>query len=125
MMEDFSLVLSDEDNSQFDTRTAEEIKESQINDEINKFEKIIEETKSDYFSTANFWNKYSCDLPYLGKLAKILLNVPASSANIERFFSIAGVICKSRAANMSDELIIERSLLKVNLKLLDKLKHDL
>ena len=48
--------------------------------------------------------------------------MPASSACIERFFSIFGVICSKRMGNKSEELIIEEAFVKVNLKLLQDMK---
>lgn len=76
-------------------------------------------TSKQKFSTKNFWNRYSIKLPLLTQLAKLLINVPASSAFIERFFSICGVICKDRAGNSDDDLIITRSLLQVNIEILN------
>jgi hypothetical protein len=73
------------------------------------------------FSTADFWRKYKTEYPNLTTLAYKLLNVPASSANIERFFSIAGVVSKPRTGNMKNDLLIQRSLLKVNLQILDSI----
>ena len=71
-------------------------------------------------SSVVFWQTYQVRLPNLSKLALILLNIPASSAFVERFFSICGVVCRTRAGNMSPKMIISRSLLKANLWLLEK-----
>ena len=49
-----------------------------------------------------------------------LLCIPSTSASIERFFSNCGVICATRRGNMSHYMIIKRSLLKVDLHLLEK-----
>jgi len=48
-----------------------------------------------------------------------LLSIPATSAHIERFFSVAGIINSKHSTNISDDLLIERSLLKANIKLLE------
>jgi hypothetical protein len=37
---------------------------------------------------------------------------------------VCGVVCKPRASNMKDDLIIKRSMLKVNIKILDSLKVE-
>ena len=71
-----------------------------------------------FHSSLSFWKSNVNDYPKLSKLALILLNVPASSANIERFFSVAGVVCNQRAGNSLNDLIIQRSLLKTNLLIL-------
>jgi hypothetical protein len=44
-------------------------------------------------------------MPKIYKLALILLNIPCSSALVERFFSICGLICKNRSFNMRADLI--------------------
>jgi hypothetical protein len=50
-----------------------------------------------------------------------LLNIPASSAFIERFFSLCGAICKSRCGNMTAQTIINRCMLKANMELLNNM----
>ncbi len=47
--------------------------------------------------------------PILYKTATILLNISASSAFIERFFSICGVLCDSRRESQSDETNIKKN----------------
>ena len=69
-------------------------------------------------STTSFWNKFKSQLPLLSSVARQLLNIPSSGACIERFFSICGVICTQRRGNMSTDMIIKRSMLKVNLDIL-------
>ena len=53
-----------------------------------------------------------------------MLNIPSSSASIERFFSICGVICTQRRGNMDPDTIIKRSMLKVNVTLLEEMVFD-
>ena len=72
-------------------------------------------------STAKFWFTNRDKMPYLASLAVILINIPASSAYIERFYSICGNVCKQRAGNMSPETIISRSMLKANIGILNEL----
>lgn len=59
--------------------------------------------------------------PKISSLARVLLNIPVSSAFVERFFSIAGIITKKRSDNMSPKLICARSLLKANVSLLKEM----
>jgi hypothetical protein len=72
-------------------------------------------------STSGFWLHNEKKLPTLTKLSLILYNIPASSAYIERFYSICGNICKSRAGNMSAQTIITKPMLKANIKILHQL----
>ena len=74
-------------------------------------------------STNEFWLKYRTNMPKLFDLQVILLNIPASSSFIERFFSISGIVCDSRRLNMNDELIVMRSLMKANMSILNDLQE--
>ena len=94
---------------------------SQIEEEKEIFLATLEDASELTLTTNAFWLKYRKRLPNLFKIAMQLLSIPSSSAFIERFFSICGVICKKRCGNMSDATIISRSFLKTNLRLLDKL----
>jgi len=57
----------------------------------------------------------------LNQLYTILSNIPASSAYVERFFSICGIVKKQRASTMTDGLFVARCLLKTNIRILDEL----
>ncbi len=65
---------------------------------------------------------YPNPYPY-PKPKKILYPYPklASSAYIERFFCISGIIYDQKRMMMEDDLIIHRSILKANMKFLDVL----
>lgn len=95
---------------------------TEINKEIELFGKIIKDAHfiNTTDSTTKFWreNKF----PLLLKVAAILLNIPSSSAFVERFFSLCGIISTVRNANMKDELLIIRSMLKVNMNILLEMK---
>jgi hypothetical protein len=97
-----------------------------IDNEIKKLTYLIKNEKFTKvkFSTRQFWIRHSSNLPYLGKLSAILLNIPASSAFIERFFSICGIVCEKRRLAMKDDLIIIRTLLKGNMKVLEELNFN-
>jgi len=60
-------------------------------------------------------------MPQLFDLQIILLNIPASSSFIERFFSLSGIVCDSRRLNLNDELIVLRSLMKANMTILNEM----
>ena len=62
-------------------------------------------------------------MPKLFDLTIILLNISASSAFIERFFSIAGIVCDLKRLNMKEDLIIMRSLMKTNMTVLAELNE--
>ena len=82
-------------------------------------------------STYHFWKKYQLQIPNLARLARILLNIQSSSAYIERFFSICGIVCHQRRLNMKylliliKYLLINRSLLKANLSILKEMNGEI
>ena len=59
----------------------------------------------------------------LTKPERILFNISSSSAFIEKFFSITGIICSQRRNNIKDDLIIMKSLLKSNVKILKEMNE--
>jgi hypothetical protein len=93
-----------------------------LDKEILKFKNILFSHNFNYKHTTNyFWATNNQELHNLSRLANVLLNIPASSAFIERFFSIAGVVFSSRRGNSYDDLIISRSLLKTNMETIESL----
>jgi hypothetical protein len=57
-------------------------------------------------------------------LAKKLLSIQASTAFVERYFSICGIICTTKNTNMNDKTLVMRSVLKSNMNILDELKIE-
>ena len=94
-----------------------------IAEETKKFKNLLANSKYSV-STKDFWKENKKTLPLLFELTLILLNIPSSSAYVERFFSICGVVNRKRAGNMSDETLINRSFLKTNLEILSKLSEE-
>ena len=106
-----------------DIQTLINLKIKRVNDELCNYSLIISnpDFKKQQYSTKEFWTKKATDFPHLHELSKALFCIQSSSAFIERFFSICGVVCKKRSSNMSDEKIILRSFLKSNMKLLNEM----
>ena len=71
--------------------------------------KFVEECSKK--KTSDVWKKYKNKKPILYQLKQVLLNIPATSSFIERFFSISGIVCDIRRLNMTDDLIVMRSLM--------------
>jgi hypothetical protein len=90
-----------------------------IEKEVNEYLSYINEANIKKIKcSSTFWSENIDKYHYLGMLARDLLNVPASTAFVERFFSLCGVICNQRAANMSNDLIVMRCMLKSNISIL-------
>jgi hypothetical protein len=61
-----------------------------------------------------FWLKYSLDWPELAAYTKAVLTVPASSAAVERVFSVGGAILRPSRRRLSDKLFEMLMFLKCN-----------
>jgi hypothetical protein len=95
-----------------------------VRKEVEKLlEILVENNYNIKVINSEFWRKHERLLPQVYKLAIILCNIQSSSAFIERFFSICGVVCKKRAANMNNKLIIMRSVMKTNIHILENLNQ--
>ena len=64
-------------------------------------------------------NKYIFALTKIKSLYVTLRNNPSTSILIDRFFSISGTVCKKNAATKGNKLILPRSILKANIKLIN------
>lgn len=73
-------------------------------------------TKKDDIDILAFWRVQSVDKRFskLALLAKKYLGVPASSASVERLFSIAGHIFSSKRRRASAQLLANQVFLKTN-----------
>lgn len=98
----------------------------ELDNEIANYSRILSQTEylKTCRSSTQFWIKNSNSMPKLSSLALLLLNIPASSAHVERFFSICGAVCKQSSLGMKDDLIILRSMLKANLDLLNEMNEE-
>ena len=98
-----------------------------VQNEVSLFRNLIVSEKmhdEDCTSTRRFWLKNQSTLPNLYKLAKKLLNIQASTAFVERYFSICGIICTTKNTNMNDKTLVMRSVLKSNMNILDELNIE-
>ena len=98
-------------------------KEQEINSEIIKFTDLItaENFKRTLLSSNEFWKDKKRDFPHLCTLFLILNSIGASSAYIERFFSICGIICTQRNQNSKEDLFQARAMLSSNFKIVKKI----
>ena len=82
-------------------------------DQYNKLSKMCESV-----DTLTFWKANGDCLGDLAELARKYLGVQASSAGVERMFSIAGHIFSIKRRRMSSKLFSNLVFLKLNEKLL-------
>jgi hypothetical protein len=117
------LEHDDTDNYDYNEELVVMNQKKILDEEISVFSSLLKERKlkETSFSNRQFWMNQIHKLPNLCKLSLILSNIQCSSAFIERYFSICGIICKKRSMAMNDDLIVMRSLLKSNMELLKEL----
>jgi hypothetical protein len=123
------FAQSEDENAEYNDEITINRLKMEIEAEVIKYQQIINSNFfiEKKFSTDQFWTKHNLPylkdiyLPHLSKLYTILSNIPSSSAFIERFFSVCGIVCKKRSLAMLDDLIIKRSVLKSNMVLLNKM----
>lgn len=85
-----------------------------IEDEINDFIRVVTDENFALSSTLDFWKANEMRFKDLSKIAKKFLGVPASSAAVERMFSIAGHIFSCKRRRMGDILFATLVFLKLN-----------
>ena len=126
---DASSFLSDlfeeeNESEEYLKKSTQLIREQMVKKEVEKLlEILVENNYNIKVSNSEFWRKHERLLPQVYKLAIILCNIQSSSAFIERFLSICGVVCKKRATNMNNKLIIMRSVMKANIHILENLNQ--
>jgi hypothetical protein len=83
--------------------------------EITLLEYLHEIKAGCSLSTRDFWLKNEKTWPELAQYAKFLLNIPATSAPVERIFSIGGAILRPSRRKLRDEIFEKLIFLKSNL----------
>lgn len=87
--------------------------------ECTQFLQFIEDGTNLQKSTQAFWNEYGFKFPSRCKVARKIFSIPASSAFVERFFSVCGLACHKRSMNMKSETLIEKVMMRVNIDLIN------
>jgi hypothetical protein len=89
-----------------------------INREKEIFIDTIRESTNIRKSTKAFWSENSHRFRILSEVARKIFSIPASSAYIERFFSICGIVSSKISQNIKPENFINKVILRVNVDLL-------
>jgi hypothetical protein len=74
---------------------------SEMQESKNELEDYLKYSKTAQEQPLAFWRLNGTRFPLLAKLAQRHLAMPATSGSVERLFSIAGAICRSRRASLS------------------------
>jgi hypothetical protein len=89
-----------------------------IEDEINEYIRTLNDSNFEFEGTLSFWKNNESRFINLSKLAKKYLGVQASSAAVERMFSIAGHIFQAKRRRMGFNLFSLLVFIKLNEKFL-------
>ena len=88
-----TLVLNEQNEELIKEKEAN-LRYQTVQLEVDKLGKILLENKYQIKeSNSQFWINHERLLPEFYKLATILLNIQSSSAFVERYLSICGIIC--------------------------------
>jgi hypothetical protein len=122
--EEFANHFFNSDNAT-QTQLNIEIKEDEIKKEIEQFRILLFNNNyailNEINSSKKFWIENANKFPNLKNLSLILFNTNASSAFLERYFSLCGFVSKKNSCNISVDLFIARCLLRSNIKLINHL----
>ncbi|RNA03210.1 hypothetical protein BpHYR1_011108 [Brachionus plicatilis] len=95
-------------------------RKDQIKKETDLFLQLLNDRTTFAKSTQAFWSEFSNKLPILSQVALKIFCIPASSAFIERYFSICGLFNNKRSINIKPENFIDKVMFRVNIDLLDR-----
>lgn len=121
------FLEDEEEEEHFESTNKVFILSKEVEREVKEFNDIIlseNYVKGPKLSKKRFWIKNKGILPILTKFSRKLTCFSSSSAFIERFFSICGVISNNKNSNMTEELFITRSLLKANISIIKELSKE-
>lgn len=93
---------------------------------VSEFERFLAEPLIDFdldFSPCNWWKQNANRFPNLAKIARDILCIPASSANIEQLFSIALDILSAKRNKMKPLLFGMTVFIRRNLQVLENIKQ--
>ena len=103
--------------------------ENQSDEDLNSTKNCMEKEREIFkamlnekffnLTSSKFWLDNKKNFLNLYKLSLVLFNIPSSSAFVERFFSICGIVNNQRRGNMKDQNLINRAFLKTNIDLVE------
>ena len=88
---------------------------SELNDELNKYEKLSWEPKCK-LSSVEFWLSKSQELPSLSRIALEIMAVPATEVSVERLFSHLKIVFTDKRSRIDPALLEAILLLRLNKK---------
>jgi hypothetical protein len=110
-------TYNDEWDDDYDTRSIEYSLPMNQSDELSRYLSMKINMNDYAYDVLNFWKSNTDQLPCLSQVARQVHSIPATSAGVERQFSIAGLTLTSRRASLEpaqlDNVICIRSGVKL------------
>ncbi|CAF3420265.1 unnamed protein product, partial [Rotaria socialis] len=107
-----------EDDDNFDTRSIEYSSPVIQPDELMRYLSMKIDMKDYSNNILTFWKLNVNEIPSLARIARRIHSIPATSASVERQFSIAGLTLTNRRTCLNpeqlDNIICIRSMTKIN-----------
>ncbi|CAF3384045.1 unnamed protein product [Rotaria sp. Silwood2] len=107
-----------EDDDNFDTRSIEYSSPAIQPDELMRYLSMKIDMKDYSNNILTFWKLNVNEIPSLARIARRIHSIPATSASVERQFSIAGLTLTNRRTCLNpeqlDNIICIRSMTKIN-----------
>lgn len=115
----FSLIQQNQEAMQLMSPSSQ----AQVENEVSNYlsEKAL--SPEECPDPIKYWKNNAHRFPTLEKLAKQVLGMPASSGGVERLFSVAGAIARSRRARLETKTIEKILMLRQFLRNEDKMSN--
>ena len=65
-------------------------KNSKLSEEMTLYEKLQQSLKGKYSDPLDFWTEHDSKFPILSRIARVILSISPTSADVERLFSRSG-----------------------------------
>ena len=75
---------------------------------------LLEQCQLQHIDPLEYWSNKCVHLPSLAKAAQYYLSIPASSAPVERLFSVAGKLFQPLSSNLKDDTFLKLMFIKGN-----------
>jgi hypothetical protein len=122
----FRFFEDDHENATHEAEIDAAELESLLKCEIENFTKLVRNLSfilNKKLSTREFWFQNRHQFPYLSEMALVLISITSSSAFIERFFSICGLI-SSKFTHIEDDLFEQRAMFRANSHILNEMNGN-
>ena len=116
----FESGISNEDGVESGNESEEYEYDLRKNDELDRYLLFQFDKEKETIEPLQFWHDHQHQFPFLAKLARSILSIPATTTNVEREFSTAGWILNERRTSLQPDKLENILLVRSAEKYLDK-----